>query len=348
MKFMLILILLNYGCLKNEGSITVNNYHTSGTEDSNNSSGNINDPDDISNSSDSTQTDTSQNDSTQNDPTDESTSEPVNSGLTASDCPPLFVPVPGNAGLGVSDFCVMKYEARDDGSSNAILDQSSLSSQPWGNITGNQAFAKCAAFSANGFAGEFALISNPEWMTIARNLELKDDNWSSGTAGTGKLYKGHTDSSPNSSIAASADDTQGYHLTGNSSSQALGSGLEQKRTMVLSNDYIIWDFAGNLAEWVDWDASNSSYDIGPNDTGNAFREINVLTGSMTADDVQSSFGYDSSQNAGKWYGATSSQGSTYRGGFYFSLQSAGIFSLSSNLSANDTRAQNGFRCVYRP
>lgn len=329
MKRLLILLILS-SCINNEGDISI---------------GNVNTPNDPKNDGEESTTITDP-DTTTSTPTEEVS---TSSGLTPSDCPSLFIPVPGNSDLSVNDFCVMKYEARNDGSGNAILDGPTITNTPYGNLNGISAFSKCTNYSQNGFDGTFALISNAEWMTIARNIELVDSNWSSGTRGTGKLYVGHSDSSPGSALSASNDDSLGYHLTNNSAAQSLGGGFEQKRTLTLSNSQIIWDFSGNLAEWVDWDASNTQYDIGPNDTGNAFRDVTVLSGSMTANDLQSAFGYGQSEYAGQWYGASSTQGSVYRGGYHSgSATRSGIFTLSANLSANDYRSHMGFRCVYRP
>ncbi len=51
-------------------------------------------------------------------------------------CPTGFIPVPGSITYGTSDFCVMKYEAKNDGSNNAA---STAAGIPWVNIpqTGN-------------------------------------------------------------------------------------------------------------------------------------------------------------------------------------------------------------------
>jgi len=38
------------------------------------------------------------------------------------------------------------------------------------------------------------------------------------------------------------------HLTGNSETDPMGSGKEQKRTLKLLSEHIIWDFSGNVWE----------------------------------------------------------------------------------------------------
>lgn len=141
----------------------------------------------------------------------------------------------------------MKYEAKVAGgianssynghnysSSETIV--SNATDVPIVNLTQQQAITACASIGAH-------LVTNNEWMTMARNVESVGSNWSSGTVGNGYLYSGHNDNSPAYALAASADDNQGYINTGN-------TGDNQKRTLTLSNGQIIWDLAGNVWEHV--------------------------------------------------------------------------------------------------
>ncbi len=132
----------------------------------------------------------------------------------------LWVRVPGNATFGTSDFYVMKYEAKVAGgianssynghnynASEAIV--SNAVDLPVVNITQGQAITACQSIGAH-------LVTNNEWMTMARNIEQVPSNWSSGTVGNGYLYSGHNDNAPAYALAASATDTDGYINTGNS------------------------------------------------------------------------------------------------------------------------------------
>lgn len=278
---------------------------------------------------------------------------------TSQDCPTGFVAVLGSGTLGTSDFCVMQFEAKNDGSGNAI---SQAAGTPYVSIAAddgvaandNDAFEKCANMSESGFTGTFALISNPEWMTIARDLENVPSNWSGTLVGTGHIPRGHSDNSPANAIPVT-NSADPYDGTGNNSGEAAGSGWEQKRTHILSNNSVIWDFSGNVLEWVDWDASDSVFSAAPTgcvDGGasagwNDFNE--VITGcsdGSDVDDVYPAGGYTLSQSFGRWYGG--SGGAAARGGLWDTGTISGAFSLGLNLGPTFTDVALGFRCVYRP
>ncbi len=112
------------------------------------------------------------------------------------------------------------------------------------------------------------LINNNEWMTIARNVEQVPLNWcdQNGTncgfpPGTINkiLANGHNDSSNEVSAGGSStdsaliagDDNQPCFGTTTDGSNKCGGKSSQKRTLALSNNEIIWDFAGNVWQWVD-------------------------------------------------------------------------------------------------
>jgi prepilin-type N-terminal cleavage/methylation domain-containing protein len=154
-------------------------------------------------------------------------------------CPTNFIIVPGNAAFGTSDFCVMKYEAKYGGNgSNGGIPVSLAAGTPWKEISQNDAIA----LSPNACTG-CHLITEAEWMTIAANVLSVPSNWSSGTVGTGYIYSGHNDGSPNNTLAAGASDSNGYVGTGNTSGN-------QRRTLTLTNGAVIWDLAGNISEWT--------------------------------------------------------------------------------------------------
>lgn len=274
-------------------------------------------------------------------------------------CPTGFVPVLGSGTLGTSDFCVMQFEAKNDGSGNAV---SQAADTPWVFIAADDgvaandsdAFEKCANMSESGFTGTFALISNPEWMTIARDLENVASNWSGTVVGIGHIPRGHSDNSP-ANILAVTDTNDPYDGTGNNSGEAAGSGWEQKRTHTLSNNSVIWDFGANVREWVDWSASDSVYSAAPTGCvdGGASAGLNdfdeVITGcsdGSDVDDVYPAGGYTLSQSFGRWYGGAG--GTAVRGGGLAANTAAGAFTLYLALAPTDSFGVAGFRCVYRP
>ena len=85
-------------------------------------------------------------------------------------CPANFIPVPHNSSVATTkDFCVMKYEAKNNGSGVAV---SQSAGNPYVSLTIGASQTKCTNLGAN-----YDLISNPEWMTIGRNAEGVGANW---------------------------------------------------------------------------------------------------------------------------------------------------------------------------
>jgi prepilin-type N-terminal cleavage/methylation domain-containing protein len=151
-----------------------------------------------------------------------------------SSCPNNFIVVSGNSSFGTSDFCMMKYEARQ-GSGVAV---SQASGTPWVNITQTNAI-----IAANATCSGCHLVTEGEWMTVAANALSVASNWSGGAVGSGYIYSGHNNSLPNYALPATTDDTDGYNGTGSSSGN-------QRRTLTLTNGEVIWDLAGNVWEWT--------------------------------------------------------------------------------------------------
>lgn len=219
-------------------------------------------------------------------------------------CPIGFIKVPGNPQYHTTDFCVMKYDAKCANTSDPTIglqpplgDPSSGESngQAYGTYKNNGAGSACTSnnnkqvvSTASGFPITYIpelgngtdnaqnycaqmgwhLITNNEWMTIARNVEQIPTNWcdSNGTncgfpPGTlGKiLANGHNDSSNEASAGGSnhdsalvaGQDDQPCFGTTTDGSNACGGKSSQKRTLTLSNGNIIWDFAGNVWQWVE-------------------------------------------------------------------------------------------------
>lgn len=193
---------------------------------------------------------------------------PVSSGVSKN-CPAGFIKV--------SDFCVMKYDAKCTNTNLACVTAegvyknnapgcacegnfkivSTASVAPITYIPGDDGTARSA--KAYCEAAGWHLITNAEWMTIAREVETVPDNWcnKNGTGcgnppGTpGKiLANGHNDLIPGKALPAGADDQSCYGTTLDGSN-ICGGKSSQKRTLTLANGEIIWDFAGNVWQWVD-------------------------------------------------------------------------------------------------
>jgi hypothetical protein len=272
-------------------------------------------------------------------------------------CPPGYVFVGGAAALGTTDFCVMTFEAKAEdlatgeiavtGCDSACAPNGLVAThkaaavpegEPWVRLDTVNARAMCQAHGTG-----FDLMSNREWMTIARDAEAVGANWSGGAAGRGMVVQGHTDGSGGGAVTDPGDP---YSDTGNSAADPPGAGWEQRRTIVLGNGTWIWDMPGNVQEWIDWTLGDP-LDGAPTPCSNAELPAFACTG-IVADDFDSSTGtYDSSNGVGTVIGGDGD--ATRRGGQRgdLSLGIAGIYALNMNRFTDDTFPATGFRCVFR-
>ncbi|MBY0314699.1 MAG: hypothetical protein K2Q26_04225 [Bdellovibrionales bacterium] len=245
-------------------------------------------------------------------------------------CPTGFVGVPGNVNLGSRDFCVMQFEAKNDGSGNAI---SQAASPPWTNISATTAFSRCSAISEAGFTGTFALMSNAEWMTIARDAEHVSVNWTGGSPGSGLLFRGN----------GSGNGVEIY----DGANPESGTGRNARARLTLSNGSVIWDLAGNVWEFLDWSSADGVLTVGPTtcNTG-VWNDLTVTCPAFAANQWGPEGSWTNAQGTGQWYG--DSGGVLRRGGSFNFWSGNGIYSLGLSANASTTAADSGFRCVYRP
>ena len=199
-------------------------------------------------------------------------------------CPTGFIVVPGSATYGTSDFCVMKYEARNAGGNVPV---SQPTGTPWVTIAEDAGGGIGARFYSANVAGCTGchLITEAEWLTIAQNVLNVGSNWSTGTVGSGYIYSGHSDGLPSNPQAASADDNDGYYLTGNTAADAtIRNGMvgkSQRRTLTLSNGAVIWDLSGNAEEWTSSTVQTPVIQPGIAVNAYAFREWTSITNAGT-------------------------------------------------------------------
>lgn len=257
--------------------------------------------------------------------------------LTSAQCPDNYIFIPKLYSYTVSNFCVAKYEMKNDGYGMAV---SQVSGAPWASVDRPTARSACQALGKG-----YDMISNDQWQTIARNIAATAINWNTGIVASGELNRGHWDGVPNNSLSASSDDVNGNCSgTGQSCSSSVWD--SQRRTHVLSNGSVIWDFAGNVLEWV----TNNS---------NVANGADGYMSTMSSGDVrQNRYGAASgticatpsvSPYCGMghgWFNYTA--GSVLRGGYWGSAYGAGIFVAYLGHPTSYTNANIGFRCVYVP
>ena len=289
-----------------------------------------------------------------------------------ANCPEWFIPVPWNPDFPYADgsvkwFCVAKYEMS---CANVTEPDSNAWSTGWNTIDWSTHSGNCQLVSRPGLypiaditeweAIEACkriwghLITNNEWMTIARNIESVASNWSSGKVWEGYIYNGVSDSDK---WCWDTDNTKSiYTDLPRDRAAKTGPGwvesCDKKRVLTLSNWQQIWDLAGNVWEYVnkantlDW----SNYNVG---------QTSIWWASP--DDAWDTDGIYSGEDMLKywsilWLWSDAGMGSVYyakgtgdnvfrRGNAALGTRYTGIFSIL--LSSTDKNRYTGtsFRCV---
>jgi hypothetical protein len=261
---------------------------------------------------------------------------------TRLSCPSDYVLVPYDLTAGTNmDFCAAKFEMKNVGG----IATSQPSGSPWVNVTQTNAKSLCQSLGAN-----YDLISNIEWMTIARNIDAQNDNWTDGISGSGILYRGHSDNSPAALLSVS-NVNDFYDGTGNS----FGSGTEQLRVHRLSNNEEIWDLSGNALEWVDWNINTSSKAYRSTDgvPTAAFIEFYDLDTNISSGNDMSTYTWEpynlnlgGIHGLGRYYAGTAGTGgAAMRGGSYSMTTNAGVYNLNVSPNSSSSYATTSFRCV---
>jgi formylglycine-generating enzyme required for sulfatase activity len=251
-------------------------------------------------------------------------------------CPTGYIRVPGSSLYGTRDFCVMKYEAKTGSATVAASTQAT--GLPQVSISQTDAITACSNAGAS-------LISNREWMTIARNIEAQGVNWTGGTVGSGGLWRGHSDNNPGNALEASIDDNLGYTGTGNVSPSI------ERRTHTLSNGEVIWDLSGNVWEWnID---TIRGQDKPNTNSGGFWQELTEINnfGILSYDLIRpSNTAWNSSQNMGQYYAGPVTNTTIFsflRGSDWDNNNTSGIFSIRLSYGSNASDVFIGFRCVLR-
>lgn len=253
-------------------------------------------------------------------------------------CPTGYIGVPALVPYTIRFFCVAKYEMKNDGYGTAV---SVAAGAPWINITRGVARSSCQNLGAG-----YDLISNDQWQTIARNIAGVASNWSGAAVGSGAINQGHSDNAPNALLNASTDDVAGNcTLTGQTCSSTVWNA--QRRTHTLSNGNVIWDLAGNAAEWV---TNYNTYSYTPDTFASQLTSLSTLqtaygplTSTICATPAVAPYcGFGKAMFTGGDIGIES------RGGTYSVGNETGIFTADLRDKDVNYWADTGFRCVYVP
>jgi len=253
-------------------------------------------------------------------------------------CPCLgYILIPGNAEIGTSDFYVMKYEAKNINSKPV----SQEAVKPWVDIYFNVAKDACVSLGSG-----YHLLTTAERITIARSIESTPASWTGEDVGSGMVKRGNV----------GINDDGSY----DGANPEYGTGRNTKAELTLSNGETIWDFSGNVEEWVDgvctpgtgngfWYTQRSEWS---NENLSDFERLeagpssSIDYGLLPSDKgVGTYFGclYDNSINVTPAFTATH-----YRfalGGHYLSRSNAGIFHMVYDWDTRTKHGGLGFRCA---
>lgn len=331
--------------------------------------------------------------------------------VSGSTTPAGWVIVPGNSTYSTTDFLAMKYDAKcaatsdlttgltspdsgyhtysDSGTActaaNSKAVVSVASGYPIANISQTTSATRCGTVTVAGGAAH--LITNNEYMTIARDAEGQAANWSLGAVGSGYLFAGHNDNAPALALPASTTDTGNNRCAytdaagtteapspcpSNTANGTSGNTQNQVRVLTLSNGSPIWDIAGNVWEWTNDTVLRKNQPLAWNGTTNvenAWGWSDYASGSsgtylrnykagstLLQVNAEPAGGYAHNANYGigriyHYSSSTDTDTTVYgflRGGNWNSYSYAGAFTLNLSNTPSNAYYNLGFRCASAP
>lgn len=291
-----------------------------------------------------------------------------------------WVEVPGNSSYSTQNFLAMKYEAKYDCNSDGDGDTAATCSAPADSDAGldwrdtDKQASKVVSTengapivhitqteAINACPSGYHLITNNEWMTIARNIEAQSTNWANGVVGStvssgGGLKRGNVGN----------DDSVGY----NGADPEQGAGRNAKAKLVLSNGSELWDLSGNVWEWNNDTIQRKDQPVAWNGTSNRsgwewsgfsndglswyLREYKAGS-PLQIDNVQpADHSLNANHGVGRIYHYSDSADATTtvyafrRGGDWSNTSVAGVFALTLDIAPSYRNGRIGFRCASDP
>ena len=243
----------------------------------------------------------------------------------------------GNSSVEYTDdgFFIMKYQAAQnstDGSlpvSNGDAGWFSISFNDDSAQSGPSSYTACENLDDETSSFDVHLMTNREWMTVARQVAQNSSNWADNDIGStgdeGGLYQGQH---------SEADDLDRAIVLGEAPSAAgEGEPGEVERTHNLSSGDQVWDLSGDLNEWVDVDENGTKMS---GDSSSKLYERTAMNSTVSGGD---GLGTDSGFNV-DWHAAL-------RGGIWHGGDNAGVFGADSN-NPGSSISNHGFRCSAVP
>ncbi|MFP4401734.1 MAG: archaellin/type IV pilin N-terminal domain-containing protein [Candidatus Nanoarchaeia archaeon] len=274
-------------------------------------------------------------------------------GVDCSSIPGDWIEVPGNSYFGTDNFCVMQFEAKDVSG----VATSQPSSTPWVIIDFPTARSACTDLNTehSSLEGTFKMITNREWMTIARNAEQQSANWADGVVGSevssgGGLKRGNV----------GIDDSASYDGA-NPADRSIET--DTKAMLTLSNGEVIWDVGGNVYEWVDLLENGNTIDGNACSGGGGWYSYFGNDGDSecsfvapyskdNATDTRYEMGplgdYNANEGVGRIYSYDSTGRALLRGGGWGGGADAGAFTAFLDIAPLSEASLIGFRCSYEP
>jgi len=232
--------------------------------------------------------------------------------------------------------CIMQYEAKGKTSGIAT---SKAGEAPWTGISQENAIKECEKINAH-------LITNAEWMAIARDIEAQGANWTNGVVGgaDAMINRGFTNTS-NTGVAPNTGPGYEYNTKANEVGPSTDANAthEYKRTHTLSNGQTIWDFSGNVWEWVDHTIAKD--DVSSTAGWTEFSSATFNDTHLPKSQVIPLEAIPSTLGGGKIYYGSADPRAFLRGGDWNNGANAGVFALNLNYSPSDSNTDIGFRCA---